>query len=141
MHTLLQRKCTAGGTFYDARLNNSELYPVAAKSGSSNTRGVPDRVTSKLAALHFYQLAIPAPKPADGSFDKNLAAEGKTIFDGKAKCATCHVPPLFTEPGNNLHAASEVGVDSFQAEPVADPYVPYGAACRTLEPRQGRVLS
>src|SRR6202158_1706998 len=43
------------GTFYDARLSNPEQYPVAARSGSSNTRGVPDRVTSKLAALHFYQ--------------------------------------------------------------------------------------
>jgi hypothetical protein len=31
-------------------------------------------------------------------------------------CANCHVPPLFTEPGNNLHAPSEIGVDSFQAD-------------------------
>lgn len=104
------------GTFFDARLGNAEQYPVAAKSGSWNSRGKPDQVTSKLAALHFYQLAIPAPKAPAGSFDKTLAAEGKTIFDGKAKCATCHVPPLFTEPGNNLHAPSEVGVDSFQAD-------------------------
>jgi len=104
------------GTFYDARLSTSGQYPVAAKSGSSNTRGKPDRITSKLAALHFYQLSIPAPQPPNGSFDKKLAAEGKTIFDGKAKCATCHVPPLFTEPGNNLHAPSEIGVDSFQAD-------------------------
>lgn len=104
------------GTFFDARLSNPEQYPVAAKSGTWNSRGKPDRVTSKLAALHFYQLAIPAPIPPAGSFDKTRAAEGKTIFDGKAKCATCHVPPLFTEPGNNLHAPSDVGVDSFQAD-------------------------
>jgi hypothetical protein len=104
------------GTFYDARLSNSEQYPVAAKSGSSNTRGVPDRVTSKLAALHFYQLAIPAPKPTDGSFNKGAAERGKEIFNGKGKCSSCHVPPLFTEPGNNLHAPSEIGVDSFQAD-------------------------
>src|ERR1700674_2260151 len=37
------------GTFYDARLSNPEQYPVAAKSGSWNTRGVPDRLTSKVA--------------------------------------------------------------------------------------------
>jgi hypothetical protein len=104
------------GTFYDARLNNKDQYPVAAKSGSGNTRGTPDLVTSKLAALHFYQLAIPAPKPPEGSFDKDAAARGKGVFDGKGKCAACHVPPLFTEPGNNLHAPSEVGVDSFQAD-------------------------
>ncbi|MGB2888791.1 MAG: hypothetical protein WBC04_13930 [Candidatus Acidiferrales bacterium] len=102
--------------FYDARLSNSEQYPVAAKSGSSNTRGVPDRVTSKLAALHFYQLAIPAPKPTDESFNKGAAERGKEIFNGKGKCSSCHVPPLFTEPGNNLHAPSEIGVDSFQAD-------------------------
>src|SRR6202140_2534699 len=73
------------GTFYDARLSNPEQYPVAAKSGSWNARGVPDRVTSKLAALHFYQLAIPAPKPADGSFDKEAAERGKELFNGKGK--------------------------------------------------------
>jgi hypothetical protein len=104
------------GTFYDARLNDKNQYPVAAKSGSGNTRGKPDLITSKLAALHFYQLAIPAPKPPEGSFDKDAAARGKNVFDNKGKCAACHVPPLFTEPGNNLHAPSEVGVDSFQAD-------------------------
>lgn len=104
------------GTFYDARLKDKSQYPVSAKSGSSNTRGMPDLVTSKLAALHFYQLAIPAPKPPAGSFDKDAAARGKGIFDSKAKCATCHVPPLFTEPGNNLHAPNEIGVDSWQAD-------------------------
>jgi hypothetical protein len=104
------------GTFYDARLNNPQQYPVAVKSGSWNTRGVPDKVTSKLAALHFYQLAIPAPKPPDGSFNKGAAERGKEVFNGKGKCSGCHVPPLFTEPGNNLHAPSEVGADSFQAD-------------------------
>jgi hypothetical protein len=104
------------GTFFDARLSDPKQYPVAAKSGAWNSRGKPDRVTSKLAALHFYQLAIPAPKPAEGSFDKGAAERGKGIFDGKGKCAVCHVPPLFTEPGNNLHTPGEVGVDSFQAD-------------------------
>jgi mono/diheme cytochrome c family protein len=104
------------GTFFDARFNNKEQYPVAAKSGSGNTRGKPDLVTSKLAALHFYQLAIPAPKPPAGSFDRDAAARGKEIFNVKGQCATCHVPPLFTEPGNNLHAPTEIGVDSFQAD-------------------------
>jgi mono/diheme cytochrome c family protein len=104
------------GTFFDARLSDKDQYAVSARSGSSNVRGRPDRITSKLASLHFYQLAIPAPKPPAGSFDPTAAAAGKGIFDNKGKCATCHVPPLFTEPGNNLHAPSEVGVDSFQAD-------------------------
>lgn len=103
------------GTFYDARLNGAQ-YPVASKSGAGNTRGTPDRVTAKLAALHFYQLAIPAPKPRSGSFDKEASARGQNVFDNKGKCASCHVPPLFTEPGNNLHAPDEIGVDAFQAD-------------------------
>ena len=104
------------GTFFDARLSDPTQYPSAATDGSWNTRGVPDLVTSKLAALHFYQLAIPAPKPPKGSFDEEAAARGKEIFNGRGKCSTCHVPPLFTEPGNNLHAPSEIGVDAFQAD-------------------------
>jgi cytochrome c peroxidase len=41
---------------------------------------------------------------------------GKALFSGTANCASCHVPPLFTEPGNNLHAPAEIGVDTFQAD-------------------------
>jgi mono/diheme cytochrome c family protein len=104
------------GTFFDARFDNKTQFPVSAKSRSGNTRGKPDLVTSKLAALHFYQLAIPAPKPPAGSFDAAAATRGKEIFNVKGQCATCHVPPLFTEPGENLHSPSEMGVDSFQAD-------------------------
>src|SRR5947199_2906878 len=38
------------GTFFDARLRSAEQYPLAARSGSGNTRGVPDRLTAKLQA-------------------------------------------------------------------------------------------
>ena len=104
------------GTFFDRRFDDKDQFPVSAKNGFGNTRGTPDRVTSKLAALHFYQLAIPAPTPPAGSFDKAAAVRGKTLFDKKAQCASCHVPPLFTEPGHNLHTPDEMGVDSFQAD-------------------------
>ena len=104
------------GTFFDARLSDPTQYPLAAKDGSFNVRGVPDLVTPKLAALHFYQLAILAPTPPEGSYDQAAASRGRIVFEGKGKCATCHVPPLYTEPGNNLHAPSEIGVDSFQAD-------------------------
>jgi hypothetical protein len=104
------------GTFFDSRFNDKDQYPVSAKSGSGNTRGTPDLVTSKLAALHFYQLAIPAPTPPRGSFDKAAALRGKEVFNGRAQCSSCHVPPLFTEPGWNLHAPAELGIDSFQAD-------------------------
>src|SRR5512138_401644 len=104
------------GTFFDARLNDPDRYPVAAKTGAGNTRGTPDLVTSKLPALHFYQLAIPAPRAPQGSFDKAAAERGKQVFDGRGQCSTCHVPPLYTEPGHNLHTPEEMGIDSFQAD-------------------------
>jgi cytochrome c2 len=104
------------GTFFDMRLSDPDQYPVAAKSGSFNTRGTPDLVTAKLPALHFYQLAIPAPKAPKGSFDVAAAERGKEVFNGRGQCATCHVPPLYTEPGENLHSPAELGIDSFQAD-------------------------
>ena len=103
------------GTFFDPRLNDLVKFPVAAKAGSANVRSTPDLITAKLAALHFYQLAIPAPAPPDGSFDRVAAARGQAIFNGKAKCSTCHVPPLFTEPGWNMHTPEEIGIDDFQS--------------------------
>jgi len=103
------------GTFYDPRLNDAEKFPIAAQNGFGNVRSDPDLITSKLAALHFYQLAIPAPKPPEGSFDAAAAARGEMLFKGSAQCATCHVPPLFTEPGWNMHTSEEIGIDDFQA--------------------------
>jgi hypothetical protein len=108
------------GIFYDPRLNDPEQFPIAAKAGFGNVRNDPDLITSKLAALHFYQLAIPAPKPPEGSFDPEAAARGKVVFEGKANCDTCHVPPLFTEPGWNMHTPEEIGIDSFQADRAPD---------------------
>lgn len=103
------------GTFFDPRLNDPAKFPIAAKAGSANVRSSPDLITAKLAALHFYQLAIPAPTPPDGSFDRVAAVRGQAIFNGKAKCSTCHVPPLFTEPGWNMHTGAEIGIDDFQS--------------------------
>src|SRR5215213_2792770 len=103
------------GTFYDPRFDIKDQYPVSAKSGAGNTRDTPDEVTPKLAALHFYQLSIPAPKAPAGSYDQAAFERGKLVFNGKGKCATCHVPPLFTEPGYNLHTPAEMGIDAFQA--------------------------
>jgi hypothetical protein len=108
------------GTFVDARLADPAQFPVAAANGFDDVRSTPDLITPKLAALHFYQLALPAPRPPAGSFDATAAARGKTLFEGKAGCAGCHVPPLYTEPGWNLHTAAEIGIDDFQASRAPD---------------------
>jgi len=103
------------GTFIDSRLNDPVRFPVAARAGFAEVRNEPDLTTSKLPALQFYQLSIPAPTPPRGSFDAQAARAGKAVFNGAAKCATCHVPPIFTEPGWNMHTAAEIGIDDFQS--------------------------
>jgi hypothetical protein len=104
------------GTFFDPRLNDAAKFPIAAANGFGNVRNTPDLITSKLPALHFYQLAIAAPTPPEGSFNRDASTRGQSLFNGKAQCAVCHVPPLFTEPGWNMHTAAEVGIDDFQAK-------------------------
>jgi hypothetical protein len=103
------------GTFYDPRLRDATKFPIAAANGFDNVRNEEDLISPKLAALHFYQLSLDAPTPPAGSFDAAAAGRGKTLFEGKAQCATCHVPPLYTEPGWNMHTAAEIGIDDFQA--------------------------
>ncbi len=103
------------GTFFDPRLNNANKFPIAAKAKFGNVRNTNDLITGKLGALQFYQLAIAAPTPPEGGFDKAAAERGKAIFEAKAQCATCHVLPLFTEPGWNMHTGQEIGIDNFQA--------------------------
>jgi cytochrome c5 len=104
------------GTFYDPRLNDATKFPIAAREGFGNVRANPDLITAKLPALHFYQLAIPAPPAPVGSFDAAAAARGEALFKNEAKCSTCHVPPIYTEPGWNMHTAQEIGIDDFQAK-------------------------
>jgi len=108
------------GTFYDPRLNDPIQFPVAARAGFGNVRNDPDLITPKLPALHLYQLALSAPVPPEKSFSTNAALRGKRVFETKARCATCHVPPLYTEPGWNMHAGSEIGIDDFQANRAPD---------------------
>jgi hypothetical protein len=104
------------GTFFDPRLNDAAKFPLAVANGLADVRHTPDLITSKLGALHLYQLSIPSPAAPRGSFDSTAAARGEQLFAGKAGCARCHVPPLFTEPGWNMHAADEIGIDDFQAK-------------------------
>jgi hypothetical protein len=93
------------GTFIDPRLDDAKQYPVAAKAGWGRKRDNPDLITAKLPALHFYQLAMPVPKAPPGSYDAEASRRGQALFNGTARCSTCHVPPIFTEPGYNLHTA------------------------------------
>jgi hypothetical protein len=104
------------GTFFDPRLDDPVRFPVAARNGFGHVTTDDDRVTPQLEALHFYQLALPAPNAPAGTFDRAAANRGKAVFEGTGRCVSCHVPPLFTEPGWNMHPPEEMGIDSFQAE-------------------------
>lgn len=103
------------GNFSDARLDDPNKFPIAVKSGVAHVHNDVDLITAKLGPLQVYQLDIAAPAPPKGSFDPAAAKRGEALFNGKAQCSTCHVPPLYTEPGWNMHTASEVCVDDFQA--------------------------
>ena len=94
------------GRFVDSRIGVSILQR-------------PDRVTSKLPALLAYQLSLTTPPPPAGSFDAAAAAQGEVLFNGVARCSTCHIPPTYTDvlSGPNpavpvLHTAAEIGSTS-----------------------------
>jgi hypothetical protein len=106
------------GRFFDPRLNDANQFPIAAAHGFADLPHInpdDDLITKKLAALQMYQLSIPAPNPTI-HFDKAAAKRGDDLFSGKAGCNNCHVEPLWTEPGWNLHTASDICIDSFQAD-------------------------
>jgi CxxC motif-containing protein (DUF1111 family) len=111
------------GRFFDPRLNDAAQFPIAATHGFADLPHIDsdeDLITSKLPALHFYQLAIPAPKAPDGSFDNAAAERGDELFEGKANCNSCHVDPIYTEPGWNMHTPAEICIDDFQANRAPD---------------------
>ena len=108
------------GTFFDPRLDDVNQFPVAARNDFGHIKNDPDLITAKLAALHFYQLALPAPVPPEGSFNKEAAERGDALFSEKAQCAQCHTDPLYSEPGWNMHKGEEVCIDNFQSDRAPD---------------------
>ncbi|HEX7328041.1 MAG TPA: hypothetical protein VF428_05835 [Casimicrobiaceae bacterium] len=113
------------GRFFDPRLNDAAQFPIAAAFGFGNLNSTlgpdDDRVAAKLPALHFYELALPAPTPRAGvDFDAAAAKRGDDLFSGKAGCNNCHVDPLWTEPGWNLHPAADICIDDFEANRAPD---------------------
>lgn len=81
---------------------------VEPRTGVSVVNGPDDLVSSKLPALQAYQLTLEAPPPPAGSFDLSAAMRGKELFEGVARCATCHSGPEFTDANLRLHTPDEV---------------------------------
>jgi mono/diheme cytochrome c family protein len=95
------------GTFTEPRLN------------INITNGTQDLVSSKLPALQAYQLSLAAPTPPSGSFDATAAARGRLLFEGKARCSSCHTGDTFTDANLKLHPPTDS---------MAEPEVPSYAA-------------
>jgi hypothetical protein len=74
------------GRFCDPRLDDTAQFPIA---------------TAHAFARSIYPVA---------------ADRGDEVFSGKAKCNSCHVEPLWSDPGWNLHTPAEVCIDSFQPD-------------------------
>ena len=77
------------------------------RTGVNVTNGTDDLVSSKLPGLQAYQLSLPAPAPPAGSFDAAAASRGQALFNGAAKCATCHSGPELTDANTRLHPPSD----------------------------------
>lgn len=82
----------------------------------------PDLVTPKLPELLAYQLSLPAPRPREGTVNATAAQRGKALFNGMAKCGTCHIAPTYTDVQNGpdastprLHEPAETGTDPLYA--------------------------
>jgi hypothetical protein len=108
------------GTFYDPRLDNASQFPIAAQNNFGHVRHSQDLISPKLPALHVYQLSLQAPPAPAGSFNSAAAERGGRLFRAKAQCASCHVPPTFSEPGWDMHKGSDVCIDDFQADRAPD---------------------
>jgi hypothetical protein len=104
------------GSFTDFRLDDPTKFPVAARARMGHTRNSPDLIRGKLPALQAYQLSLAAPRPSRDRFDAAAARRGKQIFDGKGRCSSCHMPPTFSDPGDNLHSPASICIDDFQAQ-------------------------
>ncbi|WP_420601415.1 hypothetical protein [Flagellimonas sp.] len=101
------------GNFVDPRLNDPVKFPIAVKRGAFNVMVDEDLVGPKLEALREYQLSLLAPEPEAGSFNVKAAIRGKKIFKYKAKCATCHPAPVYSD--DKLHSPEDIGIDGFEA--------------------------
>ena len=86
------------GVFYDPRLDDAEKYPVAAERSKATSRT--RKTGSPLSCRLCSSTSCRCPRrnhPTGPSTLPPPKAE-KVLFNDKAKCATCHVPPIFTEP-------------------------------------------
>lgn len=73
-----------------------------------------DFIGPKMQAVVAYLETLEPPAPPPGSYDQAAAARGERLFSGRAGCARCHTPPLYTN--NQKVKPEEVGMDPKHAD-------------------------
>ena len=109
-------RCTAPGSSSirastTRRSSPSPRAPGSATSGRAETMGL-RRGWRRCSSTSWRSPRRPR-RPAAST--RRAAEHGQQLFNGSSRCSTCHVPPLFTEPGWAMHTADEIGIDDFQA--------------------------
>ncbi len=128
------------GTFVDARLDDALRFPVAARAGFGHVRNDPDLITSKLPALQFYQLSIPAPDPAAGNL-RCARGEGRqgglqrrrSMLDVSRPAALHRARLEYAHGGGNRHRRLPVLA-------IAGSALPHDAARGSVHAAEGRLL-
>ena len=86
---------------------------VDPRIGVDVNNSPPDLVSSKLAALRAYQFSLEAPHPLAGSYERDAAHRGRAVFNGVARCASCHIAGNLSDVNaGRLHTPAEVGQDA-----------------------------
>ena len=130
------------GTFFDPRMKDTEQFPIGEQNRFPQQTKQPRQghSSSSPPSTSTSSRSPRRSRPKTPS-TRQAPARGKMVFEGKARCASCHVPPLFTEPGWSMHTAEEMGIDDFQASrSPGQEVLPDDAARRALRAREGRLL-
>ena len=112
------------------RLDDATRFPIAAREGFGHRARAEDLITPLLPALQLYQLALPAPAAPRGSFDRAAAKRGEGVFNGKANCGRCHVPPLYHRARLEHAHRRRDRHRRFPGEPRAGRALPHHSAAR-----------
>ena len=104
------------GAYWNAYVAITQMHGhghfVDPRIGVDKNNTPPDLVSSKLAPLREYQLSLEAPKPIAGTYDAAAARRGKAVFNGAARCSSCHQAGSLSDVNRGvLHQPSEVGQD------------------------------
>ena len=91
------------GQFFDPRIDVAVVWEN-------------DLVTPKLPALYEYEASLEPPPVPTSAYDADAAERGDALFDGDARCSTCHTGDSYTDANETLHDPDEIGTDPTSAE-------------------------